>query len=133
MEFVTEATTNGDVPNATASVVAAAAALEHEPENQLIGKKLAPYNPTNLDACHLALDMLELNSTDVFYDLGCGDGRLLVEVSCWHGIAAKHCCIALLHSFIYKVDSGSWDALHYMQYMYYMQCMYYIAYITCNK
>lgn len=46
-----------------------------------VGRKLAPYNPTNLDAVLMALEMLQLNEHDIFYDLGCGDGRLLVEVS----------------------------------------------------
>lgn len=49
-------------------------------EDKFIGKKLAPYNPTNIDAVHIALDMLALQSSDVFYDLGCGDGRLCIEV-----------------------------------------------------
>lgn len=45
-----------------------------------IGEKLAPYNPTNIDAVLLALDMLELRDNDILYDLGCGDARLLIEV-----------------------------------------------------
>ena len=47
---------------------------------QTIGPKLAPYNPTNMDAVTLALQLLQLSSRDVLYDLGCGDGRLLIEV-----------------------------------------------------
>ena len=65
--------------------VADAAAVEQE---KFIGVKLAPYNPTNLDAVHIALDMLGLQSSDVFYDLGCGDGRLCIEVH-----AAVACCL----------------------------------------
>jgi precorrin-6B methylase 2 len=45
-----------------------------------IGRKLAPYNPTSIEAIHIALDLLELKDNDVLYDLGCGDGRLLIEV-----------------------------------------------------
>lgn len=48
-------------------------------ETARIGKKLAPYNPTNLECIHLALDIFELRSEDILYDLGCGDARLLVE------------------------------------------------------
>mmetsp|Transcript_20545 Transcript_20545/g.20655 ORF Transcript_20545/g.20655 Transcript_20545/m.20655 type:complete len:165 (+) Transcript_20545:103-597(+) len=45
----------------------------------IIGPKLAPYNPTNIDAVNIALDLLNISSIDTLYDLGCGDGRLLVE------------------------------------------------------
>lgn len=44
-----------------------------------IGIKLAPYNPTNVDACNIALDILSIDENDILYDLGCGDGRLLIE------------------------------------------------------
>ena len=54
----------------------------------VIGEKLAPYVPTNLEAIYIALDLLQItdNLTEdeqkliVLYDLGCGDARLLVEV-----------------------------------------------------
>ena len=49
-------------------------------EGNFVGPKLAPFNPTNLDAIHVALDLLHLTSNDVVYDLGCGDGRFLIEV-----------------------------------------------------
>ena len=53
-----------------------------------VGKKLAPFNPTNLDAVSLALELLQIHGgltpeqqeAVVLYDLGCGDARLLVEV-----------------------------------------------------
>jgi hypothetical protein len=48
---------------------------------EIIGPKLAPYNPTNIDAIKIALDLLDVKSTDILYDLGCGDARLLIEVS----------------------------------------------------
>ncbi len=54
--------------------------MEAEDSGSHKGPKLAPYNPTNMDAVHIALDMLELSENDVLYDLGCGDGRLLIEV-----------------------------------------------------
>lgn len=75
--------------------------LEGESENiQFLGKKLAPYNPTNIDAVHIALDMLALDISDVFFDLGCGDGRLLIEVIefdlyilvCKLSISFANCC-----------------------------------------
>jgi len=44
-----------------------------------VGIKLAPYNPTNPDAVALALALLALGDNEVLYDLGCGDGRFMVE------------------------------------------------------
>jgi len=49
-------------------------------EDENIGPKLAPFNPTSTEAIKIALDLLELKDNDVLYDLGCGDGRLLIEV-----------------------------------------------------
>jgi cyclopropane fatty-acyl-phospholipid synthase-like methyltransferase len=49
-------------------------------EDENIGPKLAPFNPTSNEAIQIALDLLELKDDDVLYDLGCGDGRLLIEV-----------------------------------------------------
>ena len=40
--------------------------------------RLAPYNPTHAIAQSTALDLLSLTSSDVFFDLGCGDGRLII-------------------------------------------------------
>ena len=34
------------------------------------GTKLAPFNPTHIDACRIAIDMLQLTSDDIVYDLG---------------------------------------------------------------
>ena len=44
-----------------------------------IGDKLAPYNPTNIDAINIALTMMKVTDIDVLYDLGCGDGRVMIE------------------------------------------------------
>ena len=38
------------------------------------------FNPTSLECVHQALEMLQITKNDILYDLGCGDGRLLVEV-----------------------------------------------------
>ena len=40
--------------------------------------RLAPYNPTHSTAQMKALEMLDLQTNDVLFDLGCGDGRFLV-------------------------------------------------------
>ena len=43
--------------------------------------KLAPYNPTPTCAVQQALDALSVGHSDVLYDLGCGDGRLLIAAA----------------------------------------------------
>jgi len=40
--------------------------------------RLAPYNPTHISAQGKALDLLQLTTNDIFFDLGCGDGRLIL-------------------------------------------------------
>ena len=43
-----------------------------------IGIKLAPYNPSGMEVVDIAIKLLDLQDHDIFYDLGCGDGRLLI-------------------------------------------------------
>ena len=43
--------------------------------------KLAPYNPTPACAIEQALDALSVRSGDILYDLGCGDGRMLLAAA----------------------------------------------------
>lgn len=50
------------------------------------GQKLAPFNPTHIDAINLAIDMLSVSSEDTVYDLGCGDGRFLLQCLAYRGI-----------------------------------------------
>ena len=38
----------------------------------------APWIPTPLSTVKLMLEMAEINENDVVYDLGCGDGRILI-------------------------------------------------------
>lgn len=42
---------------------------------------LAPFNPTPPCAIGQALDALDVRAGDVFYDLGCGDGRVLLQAA----------------------------------------------------
>lgn len=39
----------------------------------------AGFTPTPVDKIHKSLDLAELNENDVFYDLGCGFGDVLIE------------------------------------------------------
>ena len=52
------------------------------PDDKFVGQKLAPFNPINKDGLIVALDMLGVKTmapNSIFYDLGCGDGRALIE------------------------------------------------------
>jgi hypothetical protein len=54
--------------------------MSEETDFQFVGEKLAPYNPTNTDAIHIAINLLKIQADDYVYDLGCGDARFLVQV-----------------------------------------------------
>lgn len=41
----------------------------------------APYVPTHTNQAKLALDMLDLKKGQIFYELGCGDGKVLIMAS----------------------------------------------------
>lgn len=43
-----------------------------------IGIKLAPYNPSGMEVVDIAIKLLDIQDNDILYDLGCGDGRLLI-------------------------------------------------------
>jgi cyclopropane fatty-acyl-phospholipid synthase-like methyltransferase len=62
-----------------------AAAEEKQSQQQLqyVGEKLAPFNPTNVDAINIAIDLLQIQDNDRLYDLGCGDARFLIQVRCY--------------------------------------------------
>eukprot|EP00579_Thalassiosira_antarctica_P013873 CAMPEP_0201932496 /NCGR_PEP_ID=MMETSP0903-20130614/29637_1 /ASSEMBLY_ACC=CAM_ASM_000552 /TAXON_ID=420261 /ORGANISM="Thalassiosira antarctica, Strain CCMP982" /LENGTH=632 /DNA_ID=CAMNT_0048472143 /DNA_START=144 /DNA_END=2042 /DNA_ORIENTATION=+ len=55
----------------------ASAQDEASPSTNDNSNRLAPYNPTHATAQSKALDLLQLTSHDIFFDLGCGDGRLI--------------------------------------------------------
>lgn len=43
--------------------------------------KLAPFNPSSLEIQEMAMRLLKLTKEDVLFDLGCGDGRLLLAAA----------------------------------------------------
>jgi tRNA1(Val) A37 N6-methylase TrmN6 len=51
-----------------------------EPSSK-VGENLAPFNPSSDAVISTALNMLQLKATDTVYDLGCGDGRFLVQAA----------------------------------------------------
>ncbi len=46
--------------------------------------QLAPFNPSSLEIQEKAMKLLKLNGEDVLFDLGCGDGRLLISAAKRH-------------------------------------------------
>jgi SAM-dependent methyltransferase len=46
---------------------------------------LAPYVPTPLDVVHRMLELAKVTKDDVVYDLGCGDGRIVIEAAQRYG------------------------------------------------
>lgn len=46
---------------------------------------LAPYVPTPMDVAEKMLELAEVDSHDVLYDLGCGDGRIVVMAAKKYG------------------------------------------------
>lgn len=45
-----------------------------------LGGSIVPFVPTRSEAIEMLFKLVEFNSNDIFYDLGCGDGRVVVEV-----------------------------------------------------
>ena len=46
--------------------------------------KLAPFNPSGLEIQEKSIHLLELTDEDVLFDIGCGDGRLLIAAAQRH-------------------------------------------------
>jgi hypothetical protein len=42
---------------------------------------IAPFVPVNIQVCRSAIDFAAVQKDDILVDLGCGDGRILVEAS----------------------------------------------------
>ncbi|GAB6147560.1 class I SAM-dependent methyltransferase [Stetteria hydrogenophila] len=47
----------------------------------IAGNIVVPYVPTNKHVINTVLEAMELREGDVLYDLGCGDGRILIEAA----------------------------------------------------
>jgi SAM-dependent methyltransferase len=49
---------------------------------------LAPYSPTPMDVVTRMLTLAGVGPRDILYDLGCGDGRIVIEAARVHGARA---------------------------------------------
>ena len=43
--------------------------------------RLAPFNPTHESSIDVAIDLLQIQSSDILFDLGCGDGRMILRAA----------------------------------------------------
>jgi hypothetical protein len=68
---------DGQVAPVVAATIADVKAGEPS-ANKETDNRLAPFNPTSDQAQATAISLLRLEKDDVLFDLGCGDGRLLI-------------------------------------------------------
>lgn len=72
--------------------------------------KLAPFNPTDITAQKLAFEALQLQPSDVLYDLGCGDGRFLIY--CCTNMDQPCTCVGVEYDKVYSDRATSASADH---------------------
>ncbi len=63
----------------------------------ITGNIFVPYVPTNKDVLPRILEAMDLREGDVLYDLGCGDGRVVIEASRGYPIKKAVCIEAREH------------------------------------
>jgi len=55
------------------------------------GSQIVPYVPTRKEIIPLILETLDLKPGEIFYDLGCGDGRVAIEAAKQYPIKRAVC------------------------------------------
>ena len=68
----------GPTPGKSAGIDGPLAVVEAEEKK---GEDLAPYVPTPMVVVDEMLKLADVKSTDVVYDLGCGDGRIVIRAA----------------------------------------------------
>src|SRR5580692_9612370 len=63
-------------------------AQQPAPPGQPTGEKLAPYYPTPLSIVERMLDLVHLKAGEKMYDLGSGDGRIVIMAAQKYGADA---------------------------------------------
>lgn len=53
-----------------------------------VGLRVVPFVPTRRDVVQMMLSMARLKKHDILYDLGSGDGRIVIEAAKQHGVSA---------------------------------------------
>ncbi|MGH7831220.1 MAG: SAM-dependent methyltransferase [Candidatus Binatia bacterium] len=60
----------------------------HAQQDQWESKKIVPFVPTPQNVVHKMLELAEVKKGDVLYDLGSGDGRIVVTAAKKYGVRA---------------------------------------------
>lgn len=68
-------------PNLLLTAVLTGVLLLHESSLGAQGRSLAPYVPTPEDVVERMLTLAKVGPRDVVYDLGCGDGRIVITAA----------------------------------------------------
>jgi predicted RNA methylase len=79
------------VPVAVTVALMLAAAGLHYYLSRDVTRDLAPFYPTPMTIVSGMLKMAEVGPGDVVYDLGCGDGRIVIQAAALHG--ARGVCV----------------------------------------
>jgi SAM-dependent methyltransferase len=85
MRPVARTTALGLAAALAATVLATAAARQGAVGQPTPPPKLAPFMPTPTEVVERMLQMADVTRTDVVYDLGCGDGRLVITAAKRYG------------------------------------------------
>src|SRR5437660_231812 len=73
---------------ASLSIAPSDAFAQAAPKYEDEGKKIVPYVPTPQDVVERMLEMAQVKKGDVVYDLGSGDGRIVVTAAKKYGVKA---------------------------------------------
>jgi len=73
---------------ATISIAPSDALAQAAPKYEDEGKKIVPYVPTPQDVVERMLEMAQVKKGDIVYDLGSGDGRIVVTAAKKYGVKA---------------------------------------------
>jgi SAM-dependent methyltransferase len=74
-----------DCAIACALLVSLASAQDSEPVSQPVRLPDVPYVPTSNDVVEAMLKLAAVKKTDIVYDLGCGDGRIVIRAAKQYG------------------------------------------------
>ena len=66
------------------------------------------FEPTDIEIVRRMLELAEVKSTDVVYDLGCGDGRIVIEAAKRYG--ARGVCVEIDPKLVAEAKANARDA-----------------------
>ena len=66
------------------------------------------FEPTDIEIVRKMLELAEVNASDVVYDLGCGDGRIVIEAAKRYG--ARGVCVEIDRKLIEEAKANAREA-----------------------